>query len=31
MAQKIQKASNNVLRLLNNIDNFLLKCGNKIL
>lgn len=31
MAQKIQKASNNVVKILNILDDFLLKCGNKIL
>ncbi len=31
MSQKIEKATSNVIKLLHTFDNFLLKCGNKIL
>lgn len=31
MAAKIQKATNNVMKVLEKLDNFLLECGYKVL
>lgn len=31
MSQKIEKATNSIMKILYKMDNFLLVCGNKIL